>query len=164
MRYFYEYKYKNGDKIGGHNLEKIVIKDNKIILTCVDIVPAYYDEEYHCWIQTIDMNEIEYLKIEQMEEMKQMSTKEELFDKRKEYQETYKDVRIEIKEYKRQQKEFIEWLEDKLNDINHEFAKKDKDKDEDVGYYLAVRYSSFKEILSKYKETIGVKDEQRDKI
>lgn len=69
MRYFYEYKYKNGDKIGGHNLEKIVIKDNKIILTCVDIVPAYYDEEYHCWIQTIDMNEIEYLKIEPMKEV-----------------------------------------------------------------------------------------------
>lgn len=41
-----------------------------------------------------------------------MKLKEELSNKRKEYQDTYKDVRIEIKEYKTQQKEFIKYLED----------------------------------------------------
>ena len=70
MRYFYEYKYKNGGNIGGHNLENIIVKNDKIILKGVDILSTYYDEEYHCWTQTIDMNEIEYLKIESMEEVK----------------------------------------------------------------------------------------------
>ena len=42
-----------------------------------------------------------------------MKLNEELFNKRKEYQDTYKDVRLEIKEYKNQQKEFIKWLEEK---------------------------------------------------
>ena len=70
MRYFYEYKYKKGNrKVGGHNLENIIIRDNIIILKGVDIMPTYYDEEYHCWIQTLDMNEIEYLKIKPMEEV-----------------------------------------------------------------------------------------------
>ena len=70
MRYFYEYKYKNGNRmVGGHNLENIIIRDNKIILKGVDIMPTYYDEEYHYWTQTLDMNEIEYLKIEPMKEV-----------------------------------------------------------------------------------------------
>ena len=34
----------------------------------VDIMPTYYDKEYHYWSQTLDMNEIEYLKIEPMKE------------------------------------------------------------------------------------------------
>lgn len=67
MRYLYEYKYKNGCKVGGHNLENIIIKDNKILLKGVDIIPTYYDTEYHYWATTIDVNEIEYLKIEPMQ-------------------------------------------------------------------------------------------------
>ena len=71
MRYFYEYKYKKGNRmVGGHNLENIIIRDNKIILKGVDIMPTYYDEEYHYWTQTLNMNEIEYLKIELMKEVK----------------------------------------------------------------------------------------------
>lgn len=31
-------------------------------------MPTYYDEEYHYWTQTLDMNEIEYLKIEPIKE------------------------------------------------------------------------------------------------
>ena len=69
MRYFYEYKYKNNRKVGGHNLENITIRDNKIILKGVDILQTYYDEEYHYWTETLDMNEIEYLKIEPMKEV-----------------------------------------------------------------------------------------------
>ena len=69
MRYFYEYKYKSGCKVGGHNLENIIIRDNKIILKGVDILSTYYDKEYSYWTQTLDMNEIEYLKIEPMKEM-----------------------------------------------------------------------------------------------
>lgn len=69
MRYFYEYKYKSGGKVGGHNLENIIIIDNKIILNGVDILPTNYGEDYRCWTQTLDMNEMEYLKINPMEEV-----------------------------------------------------------------------------------------------
>ena len=69
MKYFYEYKIKNGAKVGGHNLENIITKDNKIILKGVDIIPTYYDEEYNYWNQILDMNQIEYLKIEPMKEV-----------------------------------------------------------------------------------------------
>ena len=69
MRYFYEYKYKNGNRmVSGHNLENIITRDNYIILKGVDILPTYYDEEDYDWTQTLDMNEIEYLKIEPMKE------------------------------------------------------------------------------------------------
>lgn len=61
-------KKKNGCKVGGHNLENITTRDNKIILKGKDITPTYYDEEYHYWTQTLDMNKIEYLKIEPMKE------------------------------------------------------------------------------------------------
>lgn len=71
MKYFYEYKYLNGYVFGGHNLENIITKENIIILKGVDIMPTYYDEKYHYWTQTIDMNEIEYLKIEPMKEGKE---------------------------------------------------------------------------------------------
>ena len=71
MRYFYEYKYKSGNRVvGGHNLENIIIRDDKIILEGVDILPTNYGEEYRYWTTTLDMNEIEYLKIEPMKEVK----------------------------------------------------------------------------------------------
>lgn len=70
MRYFYEYRYKSGNRVvGGHNLENIIIRDDKIILEGVDIFPTYYDEEYHYWTTILDMNEIDYLKIEPMKEV-----------------------------------------------------------------------------------------------
>ena len=81
----------------------------------------------------------EELKKQLEEYIKQnMKLKDELFDKRKEYQDTYKDVRIEIKEYKTQQKEFIKYLEDMLDDENDIFS--------------VVRV---KDVLQKYKEIIG---------
>lgn len=69
MRYFYEYKYKNGCKVGGHNLESIIVKDNKILLKGADLIKTYDDYEYYNWSEVINMNEIEYLKIEPMEEL-----------------------------------------------------------------------------------------------
>ena len=67
-----------------------------------------------------------------------MKLKEELSNKRKEYQDTYKDVRIEIKEYKTQQKEFILYLRHLSN------------------WYSAdgVKQGMVNEILQKYKEII----------
>ena len=66
MRYFYEYKYKNGCKVGGHNLETIEFYDNYIKLCGRDIIPKNYDYEEQHWGTLLDMNEIEYLKIEPM--------------------------------------------------------------------------------------------------
>lgn len=68
MRYYYEYKYKNGCKVSGHNLEKIEFFDNYIRLLGVDIIPTIYDYEVSYWRTLLDMNEIEYLKIWTMEE------------------------------------------------------------------------------------------------
>ena len=66
MRYYYEFKYRNGNINGGHNLEKITIQDDIVVLKGVDIIPTYYDDERHYWGININMNEIEYLKIEPM--------------------------------------------------------------------------------------------------
>ena len=68
MKYYYEYKYKNGCKVGGHNLEKIEFYDNYIKLLGVDIISTNYDYEEQHWGKLLDMNEIEYLKIDPMKE------------------------------------------------------------------------------------------------
>ena len=68
MKYFYEYKIKNGAKVGGHNLEKIIIKDDLIILEGVDILMDCDGEYDHHWKSIINNVKIEYLKIEPMEE------------------------------------------------------------------------------------------------
>ena len=54
-----------------------------------------------------------------------------------------------------QQKEFIEWLEAKIK--NYELPLTDENK-KALGYTLPMK-GIYKEILSKYKEIIGVKDE-----
>lgn len=69
MRYFYEYKEKNGVIVGGHNLEEIQQYKNIIILKGVDITPNK-EYEYHYWVQKLDMNNIEYLTIRPMEKEK----------------------------------------------------------------------------------------------
>lgn len=58
--------------------------------------------------------------------------------------------------YLSQQKEFIEYLEDKLCVINNLL---NTEQDEAKVYYLIVRRTAFDEILSKYKEIIGGKNE-----
>ena len=77
----------------------------------------------------------------------EMKLENELFNKRKEYQETYKDVRIEIKEYKTQQKEFIKWLENGIEKVrNTEFL------DERIQRAGLIAYNR---CLQKYKSIIG---------
>lgn len=64
MRYFYEYKEKNGAKVGGHNLEKISFINNVIKLEGFD-----YDFQYNriYWSMLVDSPKLEYLKIQPME-------------------------------------------------------------------------------------------------
>lgn len=70
----------------------------------------------------------------------EMKLRNEFNRRRKEYQDTYKDVRIEIKEYKTQQKEFIKYLEDESKEIYRDGG---------------LRQNIFRQILQKYKEIIG---------
>lgn len=72
--------------------------------------------------------------------------KEELSNKRKEYQDTYKDVRIEIKEYKTQQKEFIKYLEDEIEAC---------ELTSDLIFNHNKKMKIYKEILQKYKSITG---------
>lgn len=66
MKYYYEYKEKNGCKVGGHNLEKIEFFGNYIKLLGVDIIQTICDYKIEHWGTLLDMKEIEYLKIEPM--------------------------------------------------------------------------------------------------
>ena len=71
MKYFYEYKYLNGSKFGGHNLEKILINENNVLLIGIDKIrfeSEIYEEPFNIYI---DMSEIEYLKIEPMKEVEE---------------------------------------------------------------------------------------------
>lgn len=74
MKYFYEYKYKNGGIVGGHNLEQIEFRCNYLLLNGFDIVfTPNFDKQYWCII--LDMNEIEYLKINPMQELEECDNK-----------------------------------------------------------------------------------------
>lgn len=109
------------------------------------------------------IEEIERLKKENQDLKKQleeyikqnMKLKDELFDKRKEYQDTYKDVRIEIKEYKTQQKEFIKYLEDEkdrlIKGTSHYYIDS-FDRQHAVNETI---YDEVDIILQKYKSIIG---------
>ena len=66
MKYYYECKEKNGCKVCGHNLETIEFYDNFIKLLGVDIISTNYNYEEQHWGILLDMNQIEYLKIEPM--------------------------------------------------------------------------------------------------
>lgn len=66
MRYFYEYKEKNGSIVGGHNLENIIIDNNIIFLKGVDIIKSYDDYDYNYFHFILNMDQIEYLKITPM--------------------------------------------------------------------------------------------------
>ena len=79
----------------------------------------------------------------------EMRLKAELEKQRKEYQEDYKDIRIEIKEYKNQQKEFIAYLENEIQSCELTC---------DLIFNHNKEMKIYKIILLKYKEIIGDKE------
>ena len=79
----------------------------------------------------------------------EMRHKAELEKQRKEYQEDYKDIRIEIKEYKSQQKEFIAYLENEIQSCELTC---------DLIFNHNKEMKIYKIILLKYKEIIGGKE------
>lgn len=69
MKYFYEYKEKNGCKVAGDNLEYINFIDNFIRLVGFDIIQTNNDYEVTYWRTFLDMSGIEYLIIKPMEDL-----------------------------------------------------------------------------------------------
>ena len=129
-------------------MSKMLSKMN--LISVVQQLPNEDIETIQGYVEMIE-NENEELKKQLEEYIKQnMKLKNELFDKRKEYQDTYKDVRIEIKEYKTQQKEFIKYLEDEKDRLAREHSNICKDKFDEVD-----------DILQKYKSIIGVSDDKK---
>ena len=63
---------------------------------------------------------------------------------------------FDIRKYKTQQKEFIKYMNDIIEDLETE----DVD-DEEMKGYLIQRINTFKEILQKYKSIIGVSDDKK---
>lgn len=92
----------------------------------------------------------------------EMKLRNEVNSLRKEYQDTYKDVRIEIKEYKTQQQEFIKYLEDEKDRLASACSNIYED---GLGHTRLVNEDKFDEvndILQKYKEIIGLSDEKEN--
>ena len=63
--------------------------------------------------------------------------------------------RVQVETLLSQQKEFIEWLEDYIDTL-----KTESDSVEGLGICEYYTLLALEEVLSKYKETIGVKDEK----
>ena len=131
------------------------------LISVVQQLPKEDIETIQGYVEMIE-EENQDLKKQLEEYIKQnMKLKDELFDKRKEYQDTYKDVRIEIKEYKTEQKEFINYLENEMklyeNDIQN--FKKDYKVYFSLINDLRVSKAKIEEILQKYKEIIGAEDD-----
>ena len=80
-----------------------------------------------------------------------------IFDGKKESKISYRKLLNLVKKNKTQQKEFIEWLENLINNANKVLA--DPKEDEETKSYLLSRKFVLEHVLSQYKEIIGVDNE-----
>ena len=73
---------------------------------------------------------------------------------------TMNEMANEIEKLKNQQKEFIEYMNKIIKELELlETGPRINNIDEELNGYLIQRVNTFKEILSKYKEIIGVDNE-----
>lgn len=79
-----------------------------------------------------------------------------IFNGKEESKISYRKCLNILEKKENQQKEFIKYMNDIIKDLETE----DVD-DEEMKGYLIQRVDTFKEILQKYKEIIGVEDESR---
>lgn len=145
------------DSISGESVHNDINNEEAII-----IFNSLVGEKADCQTVKSLLEEIQKLK-EQVEDkiLLEMKLENELFNKRKEYQETYKDVRIEIKEYKTQQKEFIKYLEDEKDRLIKETSHYYIDSFDRQHSVNKTIYDEVDMILQKYKEIIGVSNEKK---
>lgn len=80
-----------------------------------------------------------------------------IFDGKKESKISYRKLLNLVKKNKTQQKEFIEWLENLINNANKVLD--NPKEDEENKSYLLSRKFVLEHLLSKYKEIIGVDNE-----
>lgn len=66
MKYFYEYKEKNGAIVGGHDLESISLKGNLIVLQGEESKTCLCQEVSPYWSTILNADDIEYLTIRPM--------------------------------------------------------------------------------------------------
>ena len=80
-----------------------------------------------------------------------------IFDGKKESKISYRKLLNLVKKNKTQQKEFIEWLENLINNAN-KVLDNPKEDEENKSYVLSRKFV-LEHVLSKYKEIIGVDNE-----
>ena len=80
-----------------------------------------------------------------------------IFDGKKESKISYRKLLNLVKKNKIQQKEFIEWLENLINNANKVLD--NPKEDEEIKSYVLSRKFVLEHFLSKYKEIIGVDNE-----
>ena len=148
-------------KLSAKSIEKIELflymEDMNYISLSRHDMELFYSIYNKSVMELLDLEQENQKLKKQLEEYirAEFKAKDELEKQRKEYQDVYKDVRIEIKSYKNQQKEFIEYLENEKNRLAKECNYTYEDS---LGKLLYVNEDIFNEvnrILSKYKEIIG---------
>lgn len=83
-----------------------------------------------------------------------------IFDGKKESKISYRKLLNLVKKNKTQQKEFIEYMNKVIKELELlETGPRINNVDEELNGYLIQRVNTFKEILSKYKEIIGIDNE-----
>lgn len=162
-------------KLSAKSIEKIELflymEDMNYISLSRHDMELFYSIYNKSVMELLDLEQENQKLKKQLEEYirAEFKAKDELEKQRQEYQEVYKDVREEIKDYKGQQKEFIEYLENEINMCDG-FLDTIKNDLEEVPYagrvagktYIATQImknetskKTYEDILSKYKEIIG---------
>ena len=153
--YLKEHAYISKNKKSNYQFELSKERAECIANKFSSLVIDLYQNQWLGRIQDLEQENQELKKKLEEKIISEMKLKDELFNKRKEYQETYKDVRIEIKEYKKQQKEFIEWLENEIALWERKTYEIAIIKDDTAVFVWKIKLELLKEVLSKYKEMVG---------
>ncbi|MBO5476158.1 MAG: hypothetical protein J6A15_00195 [Clostridia bacterium] len=124
-----------------------------------DKIDGIYEERTYLYNKlSVENEQLNSLVNSYQEEIRQLKKqlediKQELTDERDEnykLSELWCNSRIKVRDLETQQKEFIKYMNDIIEDLETE----DVD-DEELKGYLLQRISTFKEILQKYKNIIG---------
>ncbi len=133
-------------------------KTNNQLISKLDRYDAIVDERDELKKQ-LEVGEEQYNdlveekeKLQEQLSVKSLQLEEIKLSKRDYTQENILEMKLILKE--NQQKEFIEYLENMIKELDYD----DVDDEETKGYILQ-RRDTFKEILLKFKEIIGDKDE-----
>ena len=113
-----------------------------------------FDELYE---KTKDCGRVQFIILLMEKERENQELKKQLDELQTLYNNMFKCHcnRVQVETLLSQQKEFIEWLEDYIDTL-----KTESDSVEGLGICEYYTLLALEEVLSKYKETIGVKDEK----